>query len=143
MSLGQSGLFRQFPVDRNNLERSNRVALLMVAPHGQTSRFAQTVPSGRRMHVTNVEAKGLRTVVSGNPGEVLVLVVHTPIDAGQITILLGVDFIDGAVGAGDLRTQALEEVFKAGAIIQAFTSDASVGGFVDYEVGFSGFEYDT
>lgn len=103
-----------------------------VAPHGVTTRWTYTVPTGSAAYIEYVQTGILRDGASGAPGFSQALV---QFNTGSNNPLIGNSWLqDGTAGARQLQGVGSAGYMQAGQDIQGRTGDTSVGGTCRYQV---------
>jgi len=99
-----------------------------VDPHGVTSRFSYTVPTGRRSIFRLCNAYVIRSVAASQAGrpEVCVDVAGTPIAYCEL--------VGNVVGATDRVDFGTDLVLLSGQTLTGITMDDSTGGTCDYNL---------
>jgi hypothetical protein len=124
------GVARPAPIDRNNTTTVNAYGARGTAPHVQTSRFSQTIASGKKGSLTGAMAYVQRTTAATTvtfPN----IIVTLNTGAGN-NPLLNVQLRDNVVGTVVHQVYGGSATFAAGTVISAFSEDGSTGGTIDY-----------
>jgi len=94
-----------------------------MGPHGQTSRFAYTVPTGRKANVQCLQASYMKITVSAPAGKVN-MQIQVGLNATPLWLDTGVNTVLGV----ERTTITDGNVINAGIVIQSSTTDPSTGG---------------
>lgn len=123
---------RVHPVERvpnGNLTGGKNYVAGLVAPHGTTTRWTYTVPTGSAAQLENAMVGAYRDVAPGAAGEVV-----CNIDLSPGGHLLRINVLGAAVGAGKEQNVGLCGFLLAGETATGQTSDASTGGSGQYSI---------
>ena len=111
-----------------------------VAPHANTQRWTYTVPAARKCMIEVLMARALRVTVAAPVGRAGGFVYLSNVTNNPA--LIDVALINNTVGAIDARNLGGSVTLLAGNTIEAWTSDASTGGTVEWAMMMKGLEFD-
>src|SRR5574341_10171 len=119
---------RPQPIDRNSIARVQNYDATAVAPHGLTTRWTYTVPTGKKAAVRSLWVAFIRQAVAAPAGEVWAIIGS---GAGEPIWLFQNDNTAGAT-----KSAAIGNAFElvAGETINGQTADASTGGNHRYSI---------
>lgn len=128
------------PEERTHTQVANSYTAGAVGPHANTSRFTYTVPAGRIARVQLLYALSLRDAAPGAAGQGFARFTFAPAGGGA-TLLMGA--LVQSITVGDQQSLAWgnDLWLFAGDVIDALTSDNSVGGSHFYNLGFKATEF--
>ena len=107
-----------------------------VGPHGLTTRFSYTVPTGKKFILENAYAITIRATVAGTPGYAF---------CGVSARLYGVvqaKMLSNNVADIDSMNVGRSVIMKAGEALKGDSQDTSTDGTMTYEVIAHGIEFD-
>lgn len=131
--IGNVGGARPSPWDRNPVNRGKN-AYANVAPHGATTRWTYTCPTGKKAYLVNAMVGMMRRAVAAPVGVFTVEIDVTCVDAtaAQLMVLRS---IDNSITKEQNAMIGASAPLVAGELISSFTTDASTGGTVEYISG--------
>jgi hypothetical protein len=107
-----------------------------VGPHGTTTRFTYTCPSGRKAYIEAATSHVLRMTAATSIGGISVYIGTNTIRATDHWI------VNNTVNTFERQVQATVITIYAGGVYSGATHDGSIGGTVDYNLQMTGTEFD-
>lgn len=126
MNIGHVQQSRPAYYDRNAVVVVNAYAAT-VGPHVTTTRWAYTVPTGKKAFWNSAQVSATRVTVAAPVGEVDIRIRVTP-PGGAGGQILGVTFWKNAIGDEMHAELATAEVMIASNVIEGITVDSGTGG---------------
>lgn len=117
--------------DRTPVSRAQAYASGGTAPHGATTRWTYTCPSGKKAFLAAAHVQMIRITVAAPVGTSAVSVYYTP-SGGSATTVCGGEMINNTVGGEFHESLAPQLAMLAGDVLLSQTSDISTGGTFDY-----------
>jgi hypothetical protein len=127
--------------DRNPISIALGTFSINQAPHGLTTRFTYTVPTGRKCYVGILHGMIGRETVAAPAANVELQTRITPF-GGAATLVFALGFIGNTVDTERHADGGSGFVLSAAEVCAAQTADLSTGGTTSDATGFTGTEFD-
>jgi len=127
--------------DRNPLVKWLLYSAQGVGPHGMTTRWTYTVPTGRKTMLEALMAYLMRATAATTLGWASIQIWYQPA-GGTDQELVYLDLYDNTVAAKTVSHLPFAVVLLAGDILRGVTADTSTGGACNYRIAAKATEYD-
>lgn len=141
MKFAQSSIARPVPIDRNGVTTLSTSGPATVAPHAPTSRWAYTIPAGKKICSNTIQGAMMRETAAAPVG-ICNMEVRVQPSGGSIATAIYRIFLNNAVDAGIDFLVTPGFMLRAGDYIDCRTTDNSTGGTTIFQTSHTFTEYD-